>query len=297
MIGFLWLSARGYEFKGQVVDSENREALPYALVYLSDDIHTYTDENGMFHFQVPDSLSHLKAKVSYTSRKTTVIDGYANSGRHQLISLEPAYKNLKTVYIQPGKFKTKIYGKKNGKGLALASLSFDDNERRYSDMSGKYKGMIQSYFIMAMEVDTDKDTYLDAVGLYAVNFPDFLDNSVIRVNIYDIGNCNRGKKTMPLSCAKEWLRDPLTFRYSWTHVYDGKWEKSVDDPMLLPRHALVEFQLLLPADYVNRDDWVYKSGMRKGGRRWDRHLKSPDVWKRSTSEFEIPFFIRCSEKK
>lgn len=297
LIMMLGLNAFGFEFRGKVVDSETNEGLPYALVFISDVVYSYTNEKGEFQFEVPESLRDAKARVSYTSRES--VDVYTDSadGKQHIIALKPFYHNLNTVYIKPGSFKSKIFGKKNGKGMFLARLAYDDNEKRYNDTSGNYKGMLQSYFIMAMEVDTKKDTYLDAVGLYAENFPDFLDNSVIRVNVYDIGDCNRKKRRMNTDCAKEWLEKPITFKYSWTHVKNGRWQKEVEDRVLLPKHALVEFQLLLPADYVNRDDWFYKSGKKKGGMRWNRKLSDPDVWVKSDSKYEIPFYIRCSEAK
>ena len=66
---------RYLEFKGTVINSENKEPLIFANINLMDsNISTISNSDGNFSLKIPDSYKSKKIKISFIGFKTKIID-------------------------------------------------------------------------------------------------------------------------------------------------------------------------------------------------------------------------------
>ncbi|HYG16813.1 MAG TPA: carboxypeptidase-like regulatory domain-containing protein, partial [Bacteroidia bacterium] len=93
MTSFVTVFSQTKNYKGYVLDSATKEPLVGATVFISREIGTITDINGLFTLKVPDSAAY-RVVISYTgyaSRHVVLDESYWNDYKFNLKSVDTVF--------------------------------------------------------------------------------------------------------------------------------------------------------------------------------------------------------------
>jgi hypothetical protein len=171
------LLAQAIRLSGRVTDSKNNQPVGFATIGIKGkSIGTVTDEQGRYLFsvtaaQVQESDVVIISSVGYQPVKMT----YPAFKSSADIQLTPAVTQLRAVKVNPGKVKTKIYGR-TGNSTLMVSTMFTQKQL-VDDNLGKEQAAILSI---------DNDCYLRDFNMFVVN--NRFKNVKFRLNFYNVKN-------------------------------------------------------------------------------------------------------------
>lgn len=169
------LFAQAIHISGQVTDAKTHQLVGYATIGVKGkSIGTVTDEQGRYNFQVEETQVQANDAVVVSSiGYQTVSMPYSTFKSSTRIRLAPAVTQLRAVKVNPGKVKTKTYGR-TGTSTLMVSNMFTQKQL-VDDNLGKEQAAI---------LNIDNNCYLKNFNMFVVT--NRFKNVKFRLNLYSV---------------------------------------------------------------------------------------------------------------
>lgn len=203
------------------------------------------------------------------SPKTILIDSIKSINIPTIITLSPKIYQLQEVLVVPQlHFKEKTIGKKHSSGLA--NIPFQERK-------GSHIG-----FIVTNE---KKQTWLKEVGFFINEHPNKLQAMNFRVTIYEFDKISghQSSEFRPI------IGSDFIIHYDETLISNNKFCFQLNNPILLPTHALIGLEFL---DDMNGQIIPFRNNI-FGKSIWSKSINS-DFWVKLP--IATPFFLKFLEQ-
>ncbi|TNE49425.1 MAG: carboxypeptidase-like regulatory domain-containing protein [Bacteroidetes bacterium] len=254
--GFLAAQPGTSIVKGQVLDAQTREGIPFAGIGVKDkSFGTRTDENGLFELNSPEPFTSIQ--VTALGYRAQIVPVDLSSGKPLEILLEPQETKLKEVTVRSGKYRNKnnpavelirlvVQHRDENRVENLVSFSEEQYEKVLIGLSNlpdkvKDKKILKSVRFVMDNVDTTK---LDGSAIVPVYLQENIQDLYLRADPKARKLYIKGNKSVkfPGYLEQEGINKSLRYLNQDVDLYDNY-------VVLLTDHFLSPIANLAPMFY------------------------------------------------